>query len=83
MDNLLEELQPIFRDVLDNPKLVITRDSNASTVEDWDSLAHVNLVTVIEGRYKVRFALGELQDLKNVGDLIDLLNEKLAAKQRV
>jgi len=83
MDNLLEELQPIFRDVLDNPNLVITRDSNASTVEDWDSLAHVNLVTVIEGRYKVRFALGELQDLKNVGDLIDLLTEKLAAKQRV
>lgn len=80
MDNLLEELQPIFRDVLDNPNLVLTRESNASTVEDWDSLAHVNLVTVIEGRYKVRFALGELQDLKNVGDLIDLLQEKLAAK---
>jgi acyl carrier protein len=82
MDNLLEELQPIFRDVLDNPNLVITRESNASTVEDWDSLAHVNLVTVIEGRYKVRFALGELQDLKNVGDLIDLLQEKLAAKSK-
>jgi acyl carrier protein len=82
MDNLLKELQPIFRDVLDHPNLVITRDSNASTVEDWDSLAHVNLVTVIEGRYKVRFALGELQDLKNVGDLIDLLQQKLAAKSK-
>ena len=82
MDNLLEELQPIFRDVLDQPNLVITRESNASTVEDWDSLAHVNLVTVIEGRFKVKFALGELQDLKNVGDLIDLLQEKLAAKSK-
>ncbi len=80
MDNLLEELQPIFRDVLDNPNLVITRESSASTVDDWDSLAHVNLVTVIEGQYKVKFALGELQDLKNVGDLIDLLQAKLAAK---
>jgi acyl carrier protein len=80
MDNLLEALQPIFRDVLDNPNLVITRESSASTVDDWDSLAHVNLVTVIEGQYKVKFALGELQDLKNVGDLIDLLQAKLAAK---
>jgi acyl carrier protein len=80
MDSLLEELQAIFRDVFDQPNLVITRESNATTVEDWDSLTHVNLVTAIEKRYKIRFALGELQDLKNVGDMIDLMQKKLAAK---
>jgi acyl carrier protein len=80
MDSLLEELQPIFRDVLDQPNLIITRESNASTVEDWDSLSHVNLVTAIEKRYKIRFALGELQDLKNVGDMIDLMKTKVGQK---
>ncbi len=80
MDSLLEELQAIFRDVFDQPDLVITRESNASTVEDWDSLTHVNLVTAIEKRYKVKFALGELQDLKDVGDLADLLTKKLASR---
>jgi acyl carrier protein len=80
MDDLLEQAQDIFRDVFDQPALVITRESNSSTVEDWDSLAHVNLVTAIERRYKVKFALGELQDLKNVGDLLDLLNKRLAVK---
>ena len=80
MDNLLEELQPIFRNVLDQPNLIITRESNASTVEDWDSLAHVNLVTAIEKRYKIRFALGELQELKDVGDMIDLMKTKLGQK---
>jgi acyl carrier protein len=80
MDPLLEELQVIFRDIFDQPNLVITRESNASTVDDWDSLTHVNLVTAIEKRYKVKFALGELQDLKDVGDLIDLLTKKLAVK---
>jgi acyl carrier protein len=80
MHDLLPEIQEIFRDIFDDPSLVITRDSNASTVEDWDSLAHVNLVTAIEKKYKVRFALGELQELKNVGDMIDLIQEKLATK---
>jgi acyl carrier protein len=80
MDDLLEQVQGIFRDVFDQPDLVITRESNASTVEDWDSLAHVNLITAIERRYKVKFALGELQDLKNAGDLLDLLGKKLATK---
>jgi acyl carrier protein len=80
MYDLLPEIQRIFRDIFDDSSLVITRDSNAATVEDWDSLAHVNLVTAIEKKYGIRFALGELQDLKNVGDMIDLIQEKLAVK---
>ncbi|MGO4516122.1 acyl carrier protein [Terriglobus sp. 2YAB30_2] len=75
---ILLELQDIFRDVLDQPDLVLTSKSNASTVEDWDSLAHINLVTAVEKRYKIKFALGELQDLKNVGDMADLIQTKLA-----
>ena len=80
MHDLLPEIQEIFRNVFDDPNLIITRESNASTVEDWDSLAHVNLVTAIERKYKIRFALGELQELKNVGDIIDLIGKKIATK---
>ncbi len=80
MHDLLPELQEIFRDVFDDPSLVITRDSNASTVEDWDSLAHVNLVTAIEKRYKLKFALSDLKSLKNVGDMIDMMEVKLEKK---
>jgi acyl carrier protein len=80
MDSLLPGVQEIFRDVFDQSDLVITRESNASTVDGWDSLAHINLVTAIERHYKIKFALGELEDLKNVGDLLDLMHAKLAAK---
>lgn len=77
MDKTLEDLQPIFRDILDQPKLVITRKSNAHNVEDWDSLAHINLVTAVEKHYKIRFALGELRELQNVGDMVDLIEVKV------
>ena len=81
MDPILEQLQPIFQDVLDLPDLVLTRESNASTVEDWDSLAHVNLVTAIERHFKIKIALGELQELKNVGDMVDLIKAKQRLRQ--
>ena len=80
MDNLLPEVQEVFRDVFDQPDLVITRESNASTVDDWDSLTHVNLVTALSIKYKIRFALGELEELKNVGDMLHLMRTKLGAK---
>jgi acyl carrier protein len=79
-NTLIAELQPIFRDILDQPDLVIDRDSNAKTVEDWDSLAHVNLVTAIEKKYKIKFALSELAHLKNVGDMADLILKKVSQK---
>ena len=78
MDELLVKVQDIFRDVFDSPDLHIDRESSASTVEGWDSLVHINLVSSIERAFKVRFALGELQSLKNVGDLLDCLQRKLA-----
>lgn len=77
MADTLSQLQPIFQDVLDREDVVITRDSSGETVEGWDSLAHINLVGAIEDHFKIRFALGELQDLKNVGDMIDLIEVKL------
>jgi acyl carrier protein len=78
MSDMLSELNEIFRDVLDQSDLDITRASNASTVEGWDSLAHVNLVTAIQQRYKIKFALGELEELKNVGEMMDLIAAKRA-----
>ena len=80
-NTLLAQLQDIFRDVLDQDDLVLTRESNARTVEDWDSLAHIGLVTAIQKKYGIKFALGELQELKNVGDMIDMILVKLGEKK--
>jgi acyl carrier protein len=75
--DILERLQPLFRDVLDDPKLTVTRESNGMNVAGWDSLAHINLVSETEREFGVRFALGELEALKNVGDMVDLIAAKL------
>ncbi|HEY2903823.1 MAG TPA: acyl carrier protein [Polyangia bacterium] len=80
MTDYLVELTPIFRDILDLPDLNLTRQSNADTVEGWDSLAHVNLVTAVQKHYKIRFALGELGELKDVGEMIDLIATKTTGR---
>ena len=47
-EEILNELQPIFHDVFDDEDLVITNESNAEQIEDWDSLSHIRLVVAIE-----------------------------------
>ncbi len=80
MDDILARLQPIFRETLGDPRLVITNASSAATVAGWDSLAHINLVSIIEAEFKIRFALGELERLNNVGEMVELMKKKLAKK---
>ncbi len=76
MSNILERLQPIFRDVLDQPNLRVERTDSGKTVDGWDSLAHISLIGAIEADFGIRFALGELEELKNIGDLIDVIERK-------
>lgn len=76
-DDSLARIQAILRDVLDIDDLVVSRQTSAPEVDGWDSLAHINIIVAMEKDFGVRFALGELEELKNVGDMVDLLAQKL------
>jgi len=78
MSNILEKLQPIFQDIFEDDELLITAESSAATVEDWDSLAHITLIFAIEQEFEIKFALGELEAMKNVGDMVELMQTKLS-----
>ncbi len=75
-EGVLADIQPIFREVLNNPAVTVTRGSSANDTPGWDSLVHLEIISMVERRYKVRFGVGELQDLKTVGDLVDLTVSK-------
>lgn len=74
--SILEQVQVIFRDIFDDENLIITGETAAKDIEDWDSLTHIQLVTKIEKHFKVRFTLSEITKLKQVSDLILLIQSK-------
>ena len=75
---IIEQLTPIFRDVLDDDELIITPATQAADVDGWDSLAHIHLVVSIEKAFKMRFSAEEVSSLENVGDLVTLIIKKQA-----
>ena len=78
-DETIARLQKVFREVFDNDELVISRQTTAADVDDWDSINHVNLVLAVEREFKVRLSSSGIANLKNVGELVDLLGS--AAKR--
>ncbi len=72
-----EKLNSIFQDVFDDESIQINDTTNAESIEDWDSLMHINLIVATEKEFEVKFALGETQKLQNVGEMIVLINKKM------
>jgi len=73
----LETLNGIFREVFDDDSIRIAPEMTAGDVDGWDSLSHVNLIMAVEMAFKVRFSQKELLPLKNVGDLVRLIDTAL------
>lgn len=73
---MLEELQDIFREVFDDASLVITPETSAMDIEAWDSLSHLRLVMAMEAEFRIQFDFEELNALRNVGEMMVLIQQK-------
>jgi acyl carrier protein len=76
VNNTLQQLVPIFQDVLDDDSLAIDATTTAEDVDGWDSLAHIRLVVSIEKAFSLRFSAAEISELQSVGDMAALIVKK-------
>jgi acyl carrier protein len=73
---VIEQLTPVFRKVFNAPDLTITDEMTANDVEGWDSLSHMLLIADVEAAFGIKFKLKELNKMRNVGDMIDIILTK-------
>jgi acyl carrier protein len=72
-----EKLQQLFRMVFEDADLQVSDTMTANDVEKWTSLTHLVMIDRVEEEFKIKFSLKEIMKLKNVGDLINLINLKV------
>jgi acyl carrier protein len=75
--DILKRVEEIFRDELEVDDLVLTDETTADDVEEWDSLSHVQLVAAMEEAFGIEFKSREILSWENIGDLIDSIEKKL------
>ena len=74
---IFEKLNEIFCDVLDLDEVQLTDETSAEDIEEWDSLSHIQLIVAIEKEFKLKFTSKEIMSWKNVGEMVDSMEEKL------
>ena len=77
-EEVFAKLNAVFCDVFDDEDIVIGEATTAEDLEDWDSLEHITLVAAVEAEFGVKFSMGQVVTLKNVGEMVDLILYKIA-----
>ncbi len=67
------QLTEIFRDVFGDNSIVINDDTTAEDIGAWDSLSHMIMIGDVEKNFNIKLKLREINKLKNVSALVDLI----------
>ena len=73
---LKKRLTEVFRDVFDDDSIVITADTTADDIEDWDSIEHITLIGAVEDEFGMKFKMGEVSGMNNVGEMMKIITAR-------
>ena len=76
-NEILEQMQPIFRDVLDNEEIKLEYETTAGDIEEWDSLSQIQLVLALQNHFGIKMTAKEIMQCDNIGDMVDYIRRKL------
>ena len=71
LEEILEKVTIIFKDVFDRDNITLTRETTAKDVEDWDSLNNIQIIIAIEKAFKIKFKTAEIRAWKNIGEMCE------------
>lgn len=72
-DEVYEQLNKIFQEVLELDEVHLTDSTTADDIEEWDSLAHIGLISAVERLFDIKFSMKEIVNMHNVGEMVELI----------
>lgn len=69
-------LNRVFQDVFDDGSIRVTPGTTADDIEDWDSLEHITLISAVEREFGMKFKMGEISSMRNVGEMARIVMER-------
>ena len=77
-EDIFEKLNEVFRDVFEGEDITVNDQTTADDIDDWDSLEHINLINAIEQEFGIKFNMGQIVGMKNVGEMVNIIEGKLS-----
>lgn len=71
---ILREIEPLVRDIFDEYEGPVTGETSAADIEQWDSLANVQFIVLLEQTFGMRFSTSQIENAANLGELARMIS---------
>lgn len=75
-EDIYVKLNGVFQDIFDDDAITVNAKTSAEDIDEWDSLEHINLIVAVEKCFGIKFTMGEVTGMKNVGEMISIILER-------
>jgi len=72
----LKTLETIFRELFLDDSIRLTETSSPADIDEWDSMAHVTLLSMVERAFGVRFTAEDMGSIQDVSGLLQTLHAR-------
>lgn len=74
---IYEKLAEVFDTVFDEREVNLCDTTSSDDVEGWDSLAQIQLISLIQTTFGIKFTAKEMLSWENVGQMVDTIQKKI------
>ncbi|WP_240504336.1 acyl carrier protein [Tsuneonella mangrovi] len=75
--DIIDRLTGIIEDVFDLDVFEYRDGLSAADIEEWDSLSNIRFMVAVETAFAIRFTNSQIEGLRNIGEMVDLVQTKL------
>jgi acyl carrier protein len=77
-ESVLDQVRLMAADIFNVPLENVGAESSPDTIENWDSLQHLNLVLALEQHFGLEFVPEEIEQMLSIELISMLIQEKLS-----
>ena len=77
-EDIYADLNEVFRDVFDDESITVNDETTSDDIDDWDSLEHINLIAAVEQQFGIKFNMGQIVTMKNVGEMVNIIESQIS-----
>ena len=68
-------LEEIFQETFEDEEIVLTDDTTAEDIEEWDSIGHMTLISALEEKFGITFETDDIVDFSSYKKGLEILKK--------
>ncbi|NLK97837.1 MAG: acyl carrier protein [Epulopiscium sp.] len=69
--DIMDIITTTIREVFDDESLVISESTGQNDIEEWDSLAQIRIILLLEREFGIKFDVEKVGTYSTVGDIFN------------